>query len=372
MRATPLLTIAAVASLIGVAAVGAEPAGPPPAADAAACAGRQDVLGVSRVVEIDPTGGPEFGEQGHEPAFLQPGEVVLTFDDGPLRHNTHRVLAALDAECTKATFFSVGKMALADPEMVREAERRGHTIGSHTWSHRNLGRMPATLATQEVELGISAVSKALGHPAAPFFRFPYLSQSKAMLAHNQGRNVAMFSIDVDAVDYRTHDPAVVQRRVLAGLKSHGGGIILFHDIQVSTAGALRGLLAEMRAQGYRVVHIVPKAPVTTLPEYDAQADRELSRRKVAAAANPLATRSVVWPNTGGDSLPEGAEAAEPAPAAPVKPAEPVHHRAASASAGMEESARISGVPPPGSLRVTPRRQARPEDSDSWTTWIFKN
>ena len=52
--------------------------------------------------------------------------VALTFDDGPLRPYTTPILKALDAHCTKATFFQVGKMAIADPEMVREIERRGH------------------------------------------------------------------------------------------------------------------------------------------------------------------------------------------------------------------------------------------------------
>lgn len=262
------------------------------------CKNRPDTLGVSRVVEIDTTGGPEFGlmqYKGND--FLEPGEVVLTFDDGPLRHNTVKVLAALDGECARATFFSVGKMAIADPQMVREIASRGHTIGTHTWSHRNLRAAGPASALGELELGVSAVSKALGQPVAPFFRFPYLADSRAMISHNMSRNQAMFSIDVDALDYRTHDAGTVQRRVLAGLKRQGKGIILFHDIQVSTANALPSLLAEMRKQGYKVVHLVPKAPIATMAEYDTIADRELNRKNKAIASNPLANRSMTWANS---------------------------------------------------------------------------
>ena len=109
-----------------------------PAVAQEACTPGPNALGVSRVVEIDTSAGPRFGAQYKQPDLLADGEVVLTFDDGPLRAYTRRVLEALQAHCTKATFFVVGRMAVADPEMVREYARLGHTVGIHTWSHANL------------------------------------------------------------------------------------------------------------------------------------------------------------------------------------------------------------------------------------------
>src|SRR5689334_12177746 len=80
-----------------------------PAVKASDCPGNPNPLGVARVVEIDTTGGPGFGFQHYKMYdFLNPKEVVLTFDDGPLPNRTTAVLAALNAECTKAIFFSVG------------------------------------------------------------------------------------------------------------------------------------------------------------------------------------------------------------------------------------------------------------------------
>jgi len=64
------------------------------------CAGNPNALGISRVVEIDTTGGPGFGfEHFKSHDFLREGEVVLTFDDGPWPKNTQAVLAALAAHC---------------------------------------------------------------------------------------------------------------------------------------------------------------------------------------------------------------------------------------------------------------------------------
>ena len=61
-------------------------------------------------------------------------EVVLTFDDGPWPATTPKVLAALAAQCVRATFFLIGKPASEHPELVRRIAAEGHTIGHHTWT----------------------------------------------------------------------------------------------------------------------------------------------------------------------------------------------------------------------------------------------
>ena len=254
-----------------------------------------NALGVSRVAEIDTSSGPLFGAPYREPSFLADGEVVLTFDDGPLRAYTVPVLDALAAHCVKATFFLVGRMAVADPEMVKEYARRGHTVGTHTWSHANLQALTPLKARAEIELGFSAVQQAMGKPLAPFFRFPFLRDPKSMIMHLQGRQIGIFSIDVDAKDFRTRDPGTVHRKVMADLARTKKGIVLFHDIQSSTARALPGLLAELKAKGYRIVHMQPKAPATTVAEFDTQAQQELDKRRVVVADQPLAKRSLTWP-----------------------------------------------------------------------------
>jgi peptidoglycan/xylan/chitin deacetylase (PgdA/CDA1 family) len=286
-----------------------EPAQPEP------CKPGPNALGVARVVEIDTSAGPRFGFQYNEQQdMLAEGEVVLTFDDGPLRAYTRPVLDALAAHCTLATFFLVGRQAVADPELVQEYARRGHTIGTHTWSHANLRALSPQKAQAEIELGFSAVQQALGKPLAPFFRFPFLSDPKAMIAHAQQRQLGIFSIDVDSKDFATRDPSSVHRRVMGGLARPKKGIVLFHDIQPSTARALPGLLADLKAKGYRVVHLRPKTPATTIAEFDAQAKQVLDRKRAVATAQPLAKRAITWPL----STPA---ATEPAPAKPVAEAD---------------------------------------------------
>ncbi len=291
-------------ALFGVAA-GVLASAAPAKADKPPCSERKGVLGVSRVVEIDTSKGARFGNMQYKDIdFLKPGEIVLTFDDGPLRPKTTSVLNALEGHCTKATFFMVGRMALVDPNMVREIDKRGHTVANHSWSHKMEGRLSTASATKEIELGISAVSLALGKPAAPFFRFPYLSDPKSMQAHLKDRGVGIFSIDIDSLDFRTRSGSVMMNRVLKGLKRQGKGIILMHDIQRSTSSGIKPLLDALAKEGYKVVHIVPKSPVTTLEKYDAIAKKEADRRKKYVASRPLASRSMVWPIASADQFPE--------------------------------------------------------------------
>ena len=279
----------------------------------AACATNPNVLGLSRMVEVDAAGGPLFGRVnngGYD--FLHDGEVVLTFDDGPLRPHTLAVLKALDAHCTKATFFMVGRMAVADPEMVQEVASRGHTVGAHTWSHAKLQGLAADKAKDEIELGFSAVAQALHGPIAPFFRFPYLRPSPAAMDYLKARDIASFTIDVDSRDFRTQDGDAVKRTVLAQLAGARKGILLFHDIQPSTAHALAGILDELKQRGFKVVHLVPKQTATTLPEYDTQAGRLIAQRKVIATKEPLAPRALTWPQAGTGSAGEVLPWAHPA------------------------------------------------------------
>src|SRR5262245_34262542 len=262
------------------------------------CVPGPDALGVARTIEIDTVAGPRFGAPFKEQDILADGEVVLTFDDGPLRAYSQRVLEALQAHCTKATFFVVGRMAVSDPEMVREYARLGHTVGIHTWSHQNLHRLTPLRARAEIELGFSAVPQALGKPVAPFFRFPYLADTRSMMLHLQERHIAIFSIDVDSKDYRTRNADSVHRKVMADLARAKKGIILFHDIQPSTAKALPGLLADLKAKGYRIVHLQPKADATTMAEFDAMAQQQLERRRATMASEPLARRAFTWSASG--------------------------------------------------------------------------
>jgi peptidoglycan/xylan/chitin deacetylase (PgdA/CDA1 family) len=247
-------------------------AAPPPAApQTASCPGNPNALGVARTVQIDTTGGPGFGfEHFKSHDFLRPNEVVLTFDDGPWQNNTPKVLAELARHCTKAIFFPIGKHATYYPEILRQVAAAGHSVGSHTWSHQDLSKIKnPEEAKAEIEKGISAVHWALeSAPMAPFFRFPALRHPPEMVTYLGDRNVAIFSTDMDSFDFKMRKPEQVVKSVMEKLKKHGKGIILMHDFQHATAEGIGTLLDELKANGYKVVHMTGKTPLQSLPQYD--------------------------------------------------------------------------------------------------------
>lgn len=238
------------------------------------CPDPSKALGVSRIVEIDTAGGPIFGSMTRrqkEESFLAPDEIVLTFDDGPVPWVTKPILDTLDQFCTKATFFSVGKMALTYPAMTKEVLARGHTLGTHTWSHpNNLRRLPAEKAEDQIERGFAAVALAASADIAPFFRFPGLNDSDELLTYLQARGIASFTVDVVSNDSFIGSPQRIAERTLRETTARRGGILLFHDLKRPTARALPAILAGLKARGFKVVHLRAKAPVVPLGTLDAE------------------------------------------------------------------------------------------------------
>ncbi len=233
------------------------------------CPGNPDAIGVSRVMKVDTAGGFYVGQTYHTRLPLEPKEVVLTFDDGPMQGRTERVLAALDKECTKASFFIVGQMAKAYPETLRKTAAAGHTIAYHTMTHPlGMVKWPLEKAQDNIRGGWQTVDqilygKAGDHPATPFFRYPGLFNSRAINEWFNGLDMGVYAIDAAGNDWlkgyiTMADGPNVMNRALSELEARQGGILLLHDIKDSSSSIVVPLLRELKARGFKIVHIVPK------------------------------------------------------------------------------------------------------------------
>lgn len=240
----------------------------------AECPGNPGALGVSRTIVVDPTEHTQLGAlQYRESLPLNDKEVVLTFDDGPLQPYTTRVLDILASECVKATFFMVGRMAHGYPHLVRRAYNEGHTIANHSQNHPfNFHKMTVDQAAREIEDGFASIRAALGETGkvSDFFRIPGLLRQEPVEQYLGAHGVMTWSVDFVADDW-THIPAKeVVRRALNRIEARGRGILLLHDIQPATAAGLPELLKQLKARGYKIVHVVEAGPdrpkTATLPE----------------------------------------------------------------------------------------------------------
>jgi peptidoglycan/xylan/chitin deacetylase (PgdA/CDA1 family) len=230
-------------------------------ASAADCPGHPDAIGTSRTLVVDPREHPRIGTMQYpETLPLEDHEVVLTFDDGPLPRNSNQILDILASQCVKATFFTIGRMAQAYPEGVRKLRDAGQTIGTHTQTHPlSMDRMSVERAKQEIDDGIASVKTALRDDAAlaPFFRIPGLLRAEGVEDYLASQGIQTWSADFLADDWRHVSSSRVYDLAIKRLEDKGRGILLLHDIQARTVAALPRILHELKARGYRIVHVVP-------------------------------------------------------------------------------------------------------------------
>ena len=237
-----LTGMAAIAALIGASAGACEPGS-----------------GVARVIEIAP--GQRIGAgTGYPSAPLNDMEVILTFDDGPNPEVTPGILDALASRCLRATFFPIGAVAKDHPDLVKRELAEGHTVGGHTFSHADLSQTPLGQAQKEIRDGFAPLTAA-GVPTA-FLRLPALRASKEVMAWLKQQGIAVIGVDIDGSDWKGDPPEEELARIEAELAKRGRGIIIMHDSQPNTGIYLPRLLQQLHDQGYSVVQIKPRAPIT--------------------------------------------------------------------------------------------------------------
>ncbi|MET8143870.1 polysaccharide deacetylase family protein [Sphaerisporangium sp. NPDC005288] len=177
--------------------------------------------------------------------------VALTFDDGPFDY-TGAVLDALARHNARATFFVVGQMVTpATAPLLRRMVAEGHQLGNHSWDHPALtslsrdGLRGQLDRTQQVVRSITGVTMRLMRP-------PYGS-TDGKVAEETGRaGLAQILWDLDTLDWRDRDSALVARRASA---ARPGSVVLLHDIHRTTMEALPHLLADLSAKGYTFVTV---------------------------------------------------------------------------------------------------------------------
>jgi peptidoglycan-N-acetylglucosamine deacetylase len=101
-----------------------------------------------------------------------PGQLALTFDDGPNPAWTPRLLDILAQHNVRATFFMVGKFAKTERELARRVADAGHLIGNHTWSHPDLSRTREADVLNELTRTSDVLAGITGKPIV-YFRPPF-------------------------------------------------------------------------------------------------------------------------------------------------------------------------------------------------------
>jgi peptidoglycan/xylan/chitin deacetylase (PgdA/CDA1 family)/glycosyltransferase involved in cell wall biosynthesis len=202
-------------------------------------------------------GGPVISAAGQpRTARVKPGTIALTFDDGPDPVWTPKILEVLRHNRVHATFFVVGTQVAAHPEILRQIVADGHEVGVHTFTHADLGRVPAWRQSLELKETQLVVAGATGQTTS-LLRPPYSSSTSAVdddewaalrNAAADGYLTALTSLDSE--DWRR--PGVDRIVANATPKGSAGQVLLLHDgggDRAQTVAALGRLLPRLAGQG---------------------------------------------------------------------------------------------------------------------------
>ncbi len=179
----------------------------------------------------------------------QPQAVALTFDDGPHPILTPWILDLLDLYRAKATFFLVGKQVELYPELTREILKRGHEIGSHSYTHSNLRQLNVLGVERELVMSRQAIRRACGEYVT-LFRPPggnYDPQVRRAVELT-GFTTVFWNENI------TSYPGVAAADILPKMTNNlqNGGIVLLHNGFDQTRELLPLLLPELAARGLKM------------------------------------------------------------------------------------------------------------------------
>lgn len=173
--------------------------------------------------------------------------IALTFDDGPRRETTARLLDGLRERGASATFFVVGEEIAGNEDLVERMAAEGHQVGNHTWSHVRLAGSPPETAEQEVRMTEEALEELLGE-GEYWLRPPY-----GLIDEDLETRVPMVKWSVDPRDWERRDAAQVTQAVLRDARPNA--VILLHDIYPSSVEAALRIVDALEEEGYWFVTV---------------------------------------------------------------------------------------------------------------------
>lgn len=182
--------------------------------------------------------------------------AALTFDDGPGKNTTPRLLDELKKRNVRATFFVVGTNAAKYPDLLKRMDAEGHVIGTHTYAHKNLTKVTEEQLHSEVEKCSAIIEQAVGHGPA-LLRPPGGNYDNRLLAYCKELGLPLANWSVDTRDWESRN----KEAILAAAFQKGsygvrdGAIILMHDIYESTVDAAIEMVDRLLADGYTLVTV---------------------------------------------------------------------------------------------------------------------
>ncbi len=175
--------------------------------------------------------------------------IALTFDDGPLKATTSKILDTLESVGGRATFFIIGNRVNAQKEMIIRGDSLGCEYGNHSWSHTDLSVLSEAEMLEQLKKTDDALYSVIGKKCA-LTRAPYAAISDAMI---KAADTPFIGWSVDTRDWETRNAASIKEKILGNVSD--GDFIVMHDIYTATAAAMEEIIPQLAAQGFQLVTV---------------------------------------------------------------------------------------------------------------------
>jgi len=218
---------------------------------------RGDLLAAYQQVGVPTRGSPS---ELHQLGYVGRA-VALTFDDGPHPKITPWILDHLDRVGARATFFLVGKQVDLYPELVREIVARGHTVGSHSYTHRDMRQLSALEVERELVRSRAAIRRAAGVNVT-LFRPPGGRYDEVVRQATGlwGYTTVFWTANIS--NYAGQPAHSVKSGLLRDIQP--SGVCLLHNGEDETVQILPDLLQELKRRGFKMVPLPSSRSGATL------------------------------------------------------------------------------------------------------------
>lgn len=183
------------------------------------------------------------------------GRVAITFDDGPSKVNTPKLLKILRANNAQATFFVQGQFVRRYPSIVRATIRDGHAVEVHSWDHPELTKRGSRSVKHQLNRTMQEIRKVTGRTPA-LYRPPYGDTSKRVRKIGRRLHLREELWTIDTRDWDGRSEKKIRRAALKHLRPHKSNVILMHDAvrnSPKTLKAVPGIIKGLRKRGYCLV-----------------------------------------------------------------------------------------------------------------------
>jgi peptidoglycan/xylan/chitin deacetylase (PgdA/CDA1 family) len=178
-------------------------------------------------------------------------EIAISFDDGPATNYTKEILAILNTEHVKATFFCIGNRIVGNETILKQVLAEGHIIGNHSYSHHFWFDMYTAKKMQDDLQQMDAEMERVTGLKPKLFRPPYgvTNPNLAKAIRNGGYTPVGWS--VRSLDTVIKDGKKLLAKINEGITP--GAVFLFHDTSKTTLDVLPEFIQEVKKRGYNII-----------------------------------------------------------------------------------------------------------------------